>query len=52
MTDQFATADNPRACGWVQRTGKDGRVRAVLVEPEKPYGDYKGRYNDHSSSRA
>ena len=52
MTDQFANSDNPRACGWVQKQQKDGSYKTVLIEPEKPYGDYKGRYNDHSSSRA
>jgi WD40 repeat protein len=52
MTDQFANESNPRAMGWVNKQQKDGTYKMILQEPEKPYGDYKGRYNDHSSSRA
>jgi len=52
MTDQFANESNPRAMGWENKQQKDGTYRMVLNEPEKPYGDYRGRYNDHTSSRA
>lgn len=52
MTDLIANDKNPRACGWVTKQGKDGSIKHVLVEPEVPYGDYKGRYNDFKSSRA
>jgi len=47
MTDLIANENNPRACGWIMKGGK-----AVLVEPDIPYGGYKGRYNDYGSSRA
>ena len=52
MTDLFANEKNPRAMGWVNKQQKDGSHKIVLLEPEKPYGYYKGRYNDHSSCRA
>ncbi|GMH77156.1 hypothetical protein TL16_g07308 [Triparma laevis f. inornata] len=52
MTDLFANERNPRAMGWENKQQKDGSYKMVLNEPEKPYGDYRGRYNDHTSSRA
>jgi hypothetical protein len=49
MTDQFANASNPRAVvGWMEKD--DGKM--VYTEPDIPYGDYTGRYNDGFSSRA
>ena len=49
MTDMFANAGNPRAvAGWMQKD--DGKM--AYTEPEMPYGDYAGRYNDGYSSRA